>query len=568
VKSLLRFNLDSKIVLVALLYYLSARLGYFLLFDDSNFLTAWPPSGVGFAMVLIFGRSTWPGITIGALLSNILAYWTVAEVDTNHLIFISLMVAAGSTAEALLGNYLIKKWIDGKDLFLRTTNTFRFLFVTMLMATLGAGIGTGALAANGIVPAHALGLHLISWWVGNVVGILLFTPLILSFRRVFTYAFTTQRIIEILVFMLLITGLVLLLQVGELNQTLQKAFPLLCFPFLLWLAFRFNLTISMAAALTASLVAIHATTRGMGPFVLADSYNSMFLLQIFIGVISISTLILSATVKERNITQQKLEAFNETLEGKVQERTKKLKEEVQTRKKAEETLQTTNEQLRKTNTELDNFVYRVSHDLRAPIASVLGLINLAKMDHEIQMKDQYLDMIHKSALQQDHFIRDILDQSRNSRLELLKEEVYFEPLIAETINQLKFINPNQPLQTDVIVSQSEPFVCDSWRLKVILNNLISNSIRYRNGKDPFIRVSVEVEGETAKVHVEDNGKGIGPDHLEHVFKMFYRATDDNAGSGLGLYIVKEAIDKLQGKIHIESEEGKGTKVSLEIPEVG
>jgi signal transduction histidine kinase len=554
--------------LVALLYYLSARLGYFLLFDDSNFLTAWPPSGVGFAMVLIFGRSTWPGITIGALLSNILAYWSVAEIDTNTLIFISLTVAAGSTAEALLGNYLIKKWIDGRDLFLRARNTFRFLFVTMLMAAIGAGIGTSALAVNGLVPHESLALHLISWWVGNVVGILLFTPFILSFRRVFTYEITTQKIVEILVFILLITGLVLLLQVDDLNQTLQYSLPLLCFPFLLWLAFRFNLTISMAAALAASLVAIHVTTRGLGPFVLSDSYNSMFLLQIFIGVISISTLILSATVKERNISQQQLEAFNETLEGKVQERTKKLNEEVQTRKKAEESLKTTNEQLRKTNTELDNFVYRVSHDLRAPIASVLGLINLAKMDKEVQMKDQYLDMIHKSALQQDHFIRDILDQSRNSRLELQKEEVYFEPLIAETINQLKFINPNQPLETEILVQQTQPFICDSWRLKVILNNLISNSIRYRNGKDPFIRVSVEVKDEMANLHVEDNGKGIGQEHLEHVFKMFYRATDDNAGSGLGLYIVKEAVDKLKGLIHIESQEGKGTKISLDIPQVG
>jgi signal transduction histidine kinase len=554
--------------LVALLYYLSARLGYFLLFDDSNFLTAWPPSGVGFAMVLIFGRSTWPGITIGALLSNILAYWSVAEIDTNTLIFISLTVAAGSTVEALLGNYLIKKWIDGRDLFLRARNTFRFLFVTMLMAAIGAGIGTSALAVNGLVPHESLALHLISWWVGNVVGILLFTPFILSFRRVFTYEITTQKIVEILVFILLITGLVLLLQVDDLNQTLQYSLPLLCFPFLLWLAFRFNLTISMAAALAASLVAIHVTTRGLGPFVLSDSYNSMFLLQIFIGVISISTLILSATVKERNISQQQLEAFNETLEGKVQERTKKLNEEVQTRKKAEESLKTTNEQLRKTNTELDNFVYRVSHDLRAPIASVLGLINLAKMDKEVQMKDQYLDMIHKSALQQDHFIRDILDQSRNSRLELQKEEVYFEPLIAETINQLKFINPNQPLETEILVQQTQPFICDSWRLKVILNNLISNSIRYRNGKDPFIRVSVEVKDEMANLHVEDNGKGIGQEHLEHVFKMFYRATDDNAGSGLGLYIVKEAVDKLKGLIHIESQEGKGTKISLDIPQVG
>ncbi|MBA4054873.1 MAG: hypothetical protein C0490_09190, partial [Marivirga sp.] len=101
----------------------------------------------------------------------------------------------------------------------------------------------------------------------------------------------------------------------------------------------------------------------------------MLLLQIFIGVISISTIILSATVKERGEAQRKLLEFNENLENMVQERTKALNEEINTRKDAEEKIVRTNQELSKRNTELDNFVYSVSHDLRAPIASVLGLIN-------------------------------------------------------------------------------------------------------------------------------------------------------------------------------------------------
>jgi signal transduction histidine kinase len=100
---------------------------------------------------------------------------------------------------------------------------------------------------------------------------------------------------------------------------------------------------------------------------------------------------------------------------------------------------------------------------------------------------------------------------------------------------------------------------------VILNNIISNSIRYRNGKDPVINVAVHVEGRKAKLSVTDNGKGIAREHLENVCKMFYRATDEGTGSGLGLYIAKEAIDKLNGSIKIDSEEGRGTIVNLEIP---
>jgi signal transduction histidine kinase len=171
-------------------------------------------------------------------------------------------------------------------------------------------------------------------------------------------------------------------------------------------------------------------------------------------------------------------------------------------------------------------------------------------------------------LQQDAFIREILDQSRNSRLEVKKEGILFEPLIEETFNQLKFATSTGTAVEKIIhVKQSGAFYSDRWRLKVILNNIISNSIRYRNGRDPVIKVDVAIDDHKAIVEIEDNGRGIPSEHIDKVCQMFYRATDDGAGSGLGLYIVKETIHKLRGNIQIESMEGKGTKVKLEIPEL-
>jgi signal transduction histidine kinase len=329
------------------------------------------------------------------------------------------------------------------------------------------------------------------------------------------------------------------------------------------------LSVAITGVLVSSIGAIYFTVYNTGPFVLVgSSYNSMLLLQIFIGVVSISTIVLSATVRERTEAQRELLGFNENLEAKVLERTKELNDQINTRKEAEEKLQRTNQELSKRNTELDNFVYSVSHDLRAPIASVLGLINLAKKDKDAAMKDIYLEKINGSALQQDNFIKEILDQSRNSRLEVRREEIKFEPMIEETFNQLKFAtSTGKSVERVITVNQNRPFFCDQWRLKVILNNIISNSIRYRNGKDPVIKVNVEVDHKTAKIAIEDNGKGIAKEHLDQVYKMSYRATDDGAGSGLGLYIVKEAIDKLQGSIHIDSEVGRGTIVMFEIPEI-
>lgn len=564
----LKYKLDLKIIGVALLYYLSARFGYFFAFENTTALPAWPPSGIGFALIILLSRSAWPGITIGSLVANVMAFWNNPELPAQTIITISSMIAIGNTVEAVLGNYLVKTWIKDDYPFKSAKNAFRFLFVTLTMCLFGAGIGTLGLFINGATLASELLRTGLSWWVGNVVGILLFTPFILAAAKRVGFRFSTEKALEVGVFLLNMIGIYLLLQVDYLRPTLERALPFLVLPFLLWLAFRFELILAIGGVLIISLISIYTTIVGIGPFVLHDAYNSMLLLQIFIGVISISTIILYATVKERMEAQKKLLEFNETLESHVQERTKALNEEITTRRAVEEKIVRTNQELSKRNTELDNFVYSVSHDLRAPIASVLGLINLARKDKDAVMKDKYLEMINNSALQQDDFIKEILDQSRNSRLEVKREEILFEPLIDETFSQLKFAtSTGKSVERVINIEQHLPFYSDRWRLKVILNNLISNSIRYRNGKDPVIKIDVTIRDNHATLAIQDNGKGIEKDHLPNIYKMFYRATDDGAGSGLGLYIVKEAIDKLNGNINIESEVGKGTLVVFKIPEL-
>ena len=562
----LKYSLDFKIILVAILYYLAARLGYFLAFENTTALPTWPPSGIGFALIILLGRQTWPGITIGSLVVNVMAYWNNPALPPQTIIIVSSLIAACNTLEAVVGNYLVKKWIKSDYPFSSTKNAYRFLFVSLFMCFLGASLGTWGLYLNSVIDNAELLRTGFSWWVGNVVGILLFTPLILACAEKIVLKISSKKSMEVGIFLLTLVSIYALLQVDYLVPTLERSLPFLVLPLLLWLAFRFDLIIAIAGILITSLISIYLTIHGKGPFNLQDAYNSMLLLQIFIGVMSISTIILSATVKERMEIQYKLQVFNENLETMVFERTRALKDEITTRKKAEENLQGTNEELSKRNTELDNFVYSVSHDLRAPIASVLGLINLAKKDVDVHMKDMYLDMILKSAIQQDHFIMEILDQSRNSRLEVKREEILFRPLIDETFNQLKFAtSAAHAVEKVIMINQDQPFFSDRWRLKVILNNIISNAIRYRNGRDPVIKVNVDITKHAASVAIEDNGKGIEKDHLPNIYKMFYRATDDGAGSGLGLYIVKEAIEKLNGQINIESELGKGTTVTLQIP---
>jgi len=568
VKLPLKYTTDLKVVAAALLYFLSAQLGYFLAFKETTALPAWPPSGIAFALIILLGRASWPGITIGALVANLLAFWNNHELPQQTLVAISSFTALGQTLETLTGYFLVKVWIKDDYPFMRAKDTFRFLFVALLISLVGTSISTVSLFLNGVVDSLTWLPTGFAAWVSNVVGILLFTPFILAAARKRNFSLQADKVMEAGIFILCMIGVFILLRFGYFNQTLIDSLPYLLMPFLLWVAFRFDLLAAISGVLLVSLVSIYFTIQNSGPFIETNPSDSMLLLQIFIGVISISTIVLSATVAERSQAQHDLKIFNINLEARVQERTKALHDEIITRRQTEFKLLQTNKELSKRNNELDNFVYSVSHDLRAPIASVLGLINLARKDQDLAMKNVYLEKINNSALQQDSFIREILDQSRNSRLEVKKEEIQFEPLIDETFNQLKFAtSTGTAVEKIVSVKQDGLFYSDRWRLKVILNNIISNSIRYRNGRDPVIKVNVEITDHKALVEIEDNGRGIPKEHLHKVYQMFYRATDDGAGSGLGLYIVKETMDKLQGLINIESEEGKGTKVKLEIPEL-
>ncbi|MDN4165787.1 ATP-binding protein [Cytophagales bacterium LB-30] len=225
-----------------------------------------------------------------------------------------------------------------------------------------------------------------------------------------------------------------------------------------------------------------------------------------------------------------------------------------------------NLELTKVNSELDRFVYSASHDLRAPLASILGLINVARIDDSPENRTEYYNLIEKSVKKLDSFINDIIEFSRNSRLKIHPEPIDFEALINSLIDELRFLDEKNQIRRVVKVSGTGQFCTDQKRLTIVLNNLISNSIKYHNlhGEDPFIELEVKYTEQQAHIVVRDNGTGISKEHLEHIFKMFYRANESSKGSGLGLYIVKEALEKIKGKIRVESEPYKGSTFYIDI----
>jgi signal transduction histidine kinase len=232
-------------------------------------------------------------------------------------------------------------------------------------------------------------------------------------------------------------------------------------------------------------------------------------------------------------------------------------------------LQAQNEELIKINKELDSFVYSVSHNLKAPLMSVLGLLNLAKLEDQKRglVFNQYFEMMESSIHKLDDTLKEILDYSRNARKELTIEQIDISKIIHDNVERLQYMPGSEAVDKQIEIHENFPFYSDSYRLSVIANNLISNAIKYSDPKKEkrFLRISVVVDKEKASLEFEDNGIGIDDVYIEKVFDMFFRATVHNEGAGLGLYIVKETVDKLKGEIQIESHFGKGTRFSIEFP---
>lgn len=224
------------------------------------------------------------------------------------------------------------------------------------------------------------------------------------------------------------------------------------------------------------------------------------------------------------------------------------------------------EELEKTNDELSRFIYSASHDLRSPLMSVLGIISLAKMDNSVTDPNGYMQMIEASITRLDTFIQKIIEYYKNSRLEPEYEKIDLKSLFTECIESSRYQHSN--IKFNVEVDQKADFVNDHFRISVIFNNLISNAVKYQkpDEKSPMVNVSARVEPHRAVITIEDNGIGILKDHLNSIFRMFFRTKNNNTpGTGIGLYIVKEALTRIGGTISVTSVYGEGTKFEINIP---
>lgn len=226
-----------------------------------------------------------------------------------------------------------------------------------------------------------------------------------------------------------------------------------------------------------------------------------------------------------------------------------------------------NVHLEKTNAELDRFLYSTSHDLRSPLSSIKGLINIARMETADEKIQRYFTMMIDRVDKLDFFIKDIIDYSKNARTEVHVGPVDFEELVTEIAENLKYIEGAESIRFQRQIRLTHQVNVDKNRLSIVLNNLMANAIKYHDPQkaQQWIDVEVSNSGGTIKVKVSDNGMGISPEHHERIFDMFYRGTLHSKGSGLGLYIVKETVAKMKGTITLESIPGEGSSFLISLP---
>ena len=226
-----------------------------------------------------------------------------------------------------------------------------------------------------------------------------------------------------------------------------------------------------------------------------------------------------------------------------------------------------NSKLVKINKELDSYLYKASHDMRAPLTSLMGLINLIKVENDPDKLLSFIGLQEQCILKLDTHLYQIINISRNLKTGVLIEKIDFKEIIDHIFEELIFFENAKNTKKLVTIEDTVFFFSDGYRIKTILHNLISNSFKYAKAGnlDAQIEINCKISSDNAKITVKDNGIGIPEANQLRIFEMFYRGTTLSKGSGLGLYIVNEIITKLGGSIEVNSHIGQFTSFTIILP---
>ncbi|MBC9250944.1 hypothetical protein A9179_11705 [Pseudomonas alcaligenes] len=282
------------------IYYAAARLGLLLAFANTNASPVWPPSGIALAALLLFGYRIWPGITIGAFAANFAVFAANHVAAGSTSVVVSLAIAIGNTLEAVIGCYLLHAWVKSEHFLATPLSVAQFVLITLLMCTVSAAIGTSSLILSGIAPEAAHTVIFTTWWLGDTAGIVMLTPLLVSWAARFEPPRAARSAVEMALSALAL-ALVLLVLFGQHlpSDAGNRALVYLLLPAIAWTAYRYGLHGVTLVLLLVTGSAVWSTTQGYGPFATGTLNESLLTLEIFIALASVTGLVLAADLTER-----------------------------------------------------------------------------------------------------------------------------------------------------------------------------------------------------------------------------------------------------------------------------
>ena len=516
-----RYSALPLIALFAIIYIAAGKIGLNLASLHASASPVWPPAGIALAAILLIGYRAWPAIFAGAFLVNLT---TAGDAAT------SVAIATGNTVEAVAGAWLVNCFANGKNVFDRPQGVFKFALAAAISAVISPLFGVTSLALDGFADWTNYGAIWVTWWLGDVTGDLIFTPLVLLWGIKRKLGWKKEEAVEVGVLLLLLSLLGAVVFGGWLEIS-AKNYPIafVCGPIVIWTAFRFTQRETATGIFILSVIAVWGTLRGFGPFVDQSENQSLLTVQSWTGVLAITAMALSAGMAER----------------------RRIEEELQQQKAVVETANRTK----------DHFLAMLSHELRTPLTPVVSAVeSLETQPAQTEDTRASLAMIRRNIELETQLIDDLLDFTRIARD---KMELRFAPVdvhlaVSNVVEICRVEAKSKKLQVHLnLAAKSYHLAADAAKFQQIIWNLLKNAIKFTPEGGEIVISSENPSGTMLTVTVRDTGIGIEPDAMQRIFDPFEqgnRSFEHRVGGlGLGLAISKSLAQAHGGMLTAQSD---------------
>jgi len=528
------------IALLTSLYFVAGKFGLSMAFVHPNATAVWPPTGLTLAALLLFGYRVWPGIFLGAYLVNISTAGSMAT---------SLGLAVGNTLEGLVGAYLVNRFANGRHVFDRPHDVFRFAVLAGLGSTMvSATIGVTSLALAGYAAWANYGAIWLTWWLGDAAGDLILAPLLVLWGNHLTVQWRWQKGLEAAALGLLIVLVGQAAFSGVFFDESQK-YPLefLCLPLLVWTAFRFGPREAATATFLIAAIAVWGTLHGYGPFARDTPNESLLLLQAFMGT---SAMIAMSVVAAVSAYRQTGVVFGE-------EQRQSQKMEV-----------------------IGRVAGGIAHDFNNILTVIAGYSGMLMETGSLGREDRSaIEQIAQATRRASSLTAQLLAFSRRQLVQPMV--LNLNEVISHMESMLHRLIGTDLVLSTVLAPSLGPVKLDPSQVDQVLLNLVVNArdAMPQGGQLTIETANVELDKAYVRQHagsrpgphimlaVTDTGVGMDEATKARIFEAFFTTKGPGKGTGLGLATVYGIVKQSGGYITVDSEPGSGTTFKVYFPRV-